>query len=244
MSNTKKAISLNITKFPQNLLIPGINNEIEIHAINSSSKKENFKFDFDGENLKVILKTDNFKDNIEFGPGETKTINLQIEPTTDGYGKLNVNVHWLKIIEYTVKVPKIRETIQVDKANKILGKLALKITEKFEVFNPEEFIIDMNKDVIKQAEKQLKYFREKHQSVPSDDPKSSQILEKIDAYITQLAKGYLSMNNPQKALQLSRMLSNKNQQQELYINLIRAYGLKHIDPAIQIINNLPDLTRY
>ena len=243
MANVDKIISLKITKFPQNLLIPGINNEIIIQAINYSSKKEDFKFDFEGENLNISVKPDNFKSNIEFGPGETKSIDLKLDPTVDGFGKLTINVHWLKIIEYTVKVQKVREAIQTSKIKKILDKQAFKVAEAVEKFNPEDYIIDMKEKVLKQAEQQLGSLTEQYKSSQSSDISSSELLEKMEAYIKQIAKGYLSIDNPQRALKLALMLSDKKEQSNFYLNLIRAYAFKNLDAMIQIVSNLPDLEK-
>jgi len=243
MADTDKIISLKITKFPQNLLIPGINNEIILQAINYSSKKEDFKFDFEGKNLNISVAPDNFKSNIEFGPGETKSIDLKLDPTADGFGKLTINVHWLKIVEYTVKVQKVRETIQTSKIKKILDKQAFKVTETVEKFNPEDYVIDMKEKVLKQAEQQLGSLTEQYKSSQSSDISTSELLEKMEAYIKQIAKGYLSIDNPQRALKLALMLSNKNEQRNFYLNLIRAYALKNLDAMIQIVSNLPDLEK-
>jgi len=65
----------------------------------------------------------------------------------------------------------------------------------------------------------------------------------MEAYIKQIAKGYLSIDNPQRALKLALMLSNKNEQRNFYLNLIRAYALKNLDAMIQIVSNLPDLEK-
>ncbi len=243
MSNADKIISLNITKFPQNLLIPKIDNEISIQAINYSGKKESFKFDFEGENLKINVEPEDFKSNIEFGPGESKSIILKLEPTADGYGKLTINVHWLKIVEITVRVQKVRDSVQTSKIKKILDKQAFKITETVDKFDPKDFIIDMNEKVIKQAEKQLGSLTEQYKSSQSSDISSSELLEKMEAYKKQIAKGYLSINNPQRALKLALMLSNKNEQREFYINLIRAYAIKNLEPSLQIVQNFPDLEK-
>ncbi len=243
MANADKIISLNITKFPQNLLIPGINNEIIIQVINYSSKKEDFKFDLEGENLNINVEPDSFKSNIEFSPGETKSIHLKLDPTTDGFGKLTINVHRLKIIKYTVKVQKMREAIQTSKIKKIFDKQAFKVTETVEKFNPEDYIIDMKEKVLKQAEKQLGLLTEQYKSSQSSDISSSELLEKMEAYIKQIAKGYLSIDNPQRALKLALMLSNKNEQRKFYLSLIRAYALKNLDIMLQIVSNLPDLEK-
>lgn len=70
---------------------------------------------------------------------------------------------------------------------------------------------------------------------------TSQLLEKIEAYIIQLAKGYLSINNPLKALKFALMLSNNSEKLSLYTNLLRAYATRNFETALQIVNNLQDL---
>jgi len=241
MSNADKIISLNITRFPQNLLIPSIDNKITIQAINYSSKQEDFKFDFEGENLNIKLEPDIFKDNIKFDPGENKNITLKLEPTADGFGKLTINVYWLKIVEYTVKVQKVREVIHTSKINNIFKKQAFSIPKTAEIFNPEDFMISMTQDVIKAAEQQLEKLREEFKSLQSMGSANSELRENIDKYIKNIAKGYLSLNNPSRALELALMLSNKNEQVSFYSNLVRAYALKNLDMMLQFVANLQDL---
>ena len=240
MSNTDKIISLNITRFPQNLLIPGIDNIISVQAINNSSNNENFKFSFEGENLEVILESEEYKDQIKFNPGENKTTNLKLVPTADGFGKLTINVDWLKITEYTVKVQKIRDVVQESKFKKILEKYSFSVPKSVEIFNPSDFIIEMSKDVIKKAEQQLENLRKDYNSIVSTGSTDLRLQEDIDKYIKNLAKGYLSANNPLRALELALTLSNKNEQISLYLNLIRSYGSKNLDSSLQIVNNLND----
>ncbi|MFW9989818.1 MAG: hypothetical protein ACFFC3_14290 [Candidatus Odinarchaeota archaeon] len=240
MSDLNKIISLNITKFPQNLLIPGIDNSISIQIINNESKTENFKFEFEGENLSIIVEPIGLKEITEFRPKETKNLELKLEPTSDGFGKLTIKVYWLKITEYSVKVQKIREKIQERKFNKILENYILSDKKSMELFDQNDFIIDMKKDVIKKAEQQLKKLREEYTSLQATGAKNPELLEEIDKYLKNLAKGYLSNNNPTRALELALMLSKKKEKTEFYFNLIRAYGLKNIDSTLQIVNNLSD----
>lgn len=241
MSNVDKIISLNITQFPQNLLISDIDNEIKIQVVNHSSKKETFKLEFEGENLNIVLEPEEFRDHIEFGPGKTKTIDLKLIPTVNGYGKLTINVNWLKIIQFKVKVQKVRDAVPNSKIQKILDRHYLQITQKIEPFDPDNYFIGMTQDVIKKAEKQLKTLREEFETAQSMGSPTSQLLEKIDSYIIQLAKGYLSINSPLKALEFALMLSNKTEQINLYTNLLRAYASKDFNQVVQITTNLHDL---
>jgi hypothetical protein len=241
MSNVNNIISLNISKFPQNLLISGIDNEIKIHAVNISSKKETFKFDFEGENLTIKSEPQEFNNHLEFGPGENKDITLKLNPTADGFGKLIINVNWLKLTEYKVKVQKVREVVPVSKINAILKKYAFTVTKKFELFNSEDFFINMDKNALKKAVQQLKALREEFNSAKSMGSPTSKLTEKIDASIKQIAKGYISINNPQKALDYALMLSNNNEQINFYIDIIRAYASKDFNQMVQLARNLQDL---
>ncbi|MFW9820641.1 MAG: hypothetical protein ACFFE5_13610 [Candidatus Thorarchaeota archaeon] len=241
MSNLDKTISLNVSNFPQNLLIPGIDNEIKIHSLNTSSKKETFKFDFEGENLNIKVEPEEFYNNIEFEPGETKEITLKLKPIADGFGKLIINVNWLKITEFTVKVQKVRDVVPVSKMNSILKSHAFTITEKLDTFNSEDYFIHMDQNVIKKAERELESLRNELNSAQSTGSPTSPLLEKIDASINKIAKGYLSINNPLKALEYALMLSKSTEQIDLYTNLIRAYSFKDFDQMVQMVQNLQDL---
>ncbi|MFX1380500.1 MAG: hypothetical protein ACFFA4_15550 [Promethearchaeota archaeon] len=241
MLNADKIISLNITKFPQNLLISGIDNEVVLQAVNTSNKKETFKFDFEGESLNILVQPEIFNNNIEFGPGETKEIILKLEPISDGFGKLIIIINWLKITEYKVKVQKVRDVVPVSKMNAILKTYVFTSTEDFEIFNPEDYIVNMDQNAIKKTVQQIENFKEELNSAQSIGSPTSQLLEKIDTYIKQIAKGYLSINNPDKALEYALMLFNKTDQNDLYINLIRAYASKDFNQTVQIVRNLQDL---
>jgi len=241
MSNQTKIISLNITQFPQNLLIPEGNNEVLIQVINNSNKNEKFQFAFEGENLKIHMKSEEYKNAIEFSPGETKSIELKLQPTADGSGKLIINAYWLKIIEYTVKVQRVRETVPKSKTNKILDKKKIKISETIDLLHPEDFTTLMSFKEIEQAEKQLKVMKESYKSSKLDSTSNITITD-IDSNIKKLAKGYLSVQNPQKALELALQLSDPNDQINFYYNLVRTYALKNLNEILQLIKNVNDST--
>ncbi len=239
MSNQTKIISLNITQFPQNLLIPDGDNDVSIQVINNSNKNEKFQFAFEGENLNIHIKSEELKNAIEFSPGETKKIELKLNPTADGFGKLIINAYWLKIIEYTVKVQKVRESVPKSKINKILDKKTIKIPETIDLINPEDYFISMSFKEIQQAEKQLESMKESYKS-SNLELTSNITMEDIDSSIKKLAKGYLSLKNPQKALELALQLSDPKEQINFYYNLVRAYAFSNLNEILQLIRNLND----
>ncbi|MFX1572366.1 MAG: hypothetical protein ACFFB0_06420 [Promethearchaeota archaeon] len=240
MSNQTKIISLNITKFPQNLMIPEGNNDVSLQVINNSNKNEKFHFAFEGENLTISVTSENLTNAIDFTPGETKNIDLRLNPTADGFGKLIINVFWLKIVEYTVKVQKVRETVPKSKSNKILDKKSIKIPETIDVLNPEDFTISMSFKDIEQAENELRVMQESYKSSNLDST-SKITIKDIDSHIKKLAKGYIAVQNPHRALELALQLSDPSDQISFYYNLVRTYALKNLNEILQLVNNLNDL---
>ena len=244
MSNLEHIISLKFTKFPQNLLIPDIENNISIQVINNSTKSEKFKFIFEGENLNIKLDSEVFQDIIDFSQGETKNIGLSLEPTIDGSGKLKIEVHQLNIIESTVKVQNVRDSVKTQNFGKIKDNYNLSATESIEKLNPDDYFIEMAKEEINKAEKDLKLMKKQLKSSGSTaNAKNSPVIviEDIDYKIKILAKGYLSNKDPFRALELTSMLSNKEDQIKLYYSLGRAYGMKFLQESIEFIKKIKNL---
>lgn len=246
MSNSATIISLNITKFPQNLLIPDMDNDVSLQVINNSDKKENFKFVFEGENLDINLKSPELKDQIEFAPKETKNIDIRLNPTVNGFGKLTINAYWLKIVEYKVKVQKVREVAPKSKIHKAFENYKFKGAEKIDMINPKEFFLKRTLEELQKVEEQLETMRNNYKSTLSLDSTSTEAfsrvtIEVIDKSIKELAKGHLSNNNLTISLALALELSDPNEQLNFYVNLIRAHAIVHLSEAIQIVKGLNDL---
>ncbi len=231
MSNASSVISLNITQFPQNLIIPNVANVVSIQVINNSSKNENYQFSFEGENLNISVKPDEFNEQVEFGPGETKNIELRLTPTADGFGKLTINANWLKIVQYTVKVQKVRDVASTSKIKQILGKKEYNLSKTIEKLNPNEFFISMDKNELKQLEKQ-------YSSIKRSPERSNQ---EIESMIQQLAKGYLANNNPQKALEFALEIPDNTEKMNFYYNIIRAYASINFDYTFQMVQGISDI---
>ena len=98
MVDSDNPISLTVTKFPHNLIIPNIINTVSIQIRNDLNQESEYKFAFEGENLKVDLKSSDFSNNVKFGPNETKNVNIYLSPLNDGIGKLIINAYWLKLV--------------------------------------------------------------------------------------------------------------------------------------------------
>ncbi len=230
-------ISINITKFPQNLLLPGIDNSVSFQVNNQSTKDEHFKFVFEGENLEIDVNPSEFLDEVLFKPGELKTIQLQLNPTSNGFGKLTVNAYWMKVVEYIVNVEKIRDKIPLSKISRILKNKKFLKPIKSDKFNPKEFLITTNSREIKNVEKQIKDSKElqvNNKSSSAGDFESS---------IKLLAKSYLSIGEFYKALETSLQLTNEGEKIKLYYNLIRANATLNLENTLQAIKNLNDIEK-
>jgi len=245
MSNSSSIISLNITRFPQNLLIPNADNGVNIQVTNNSAKNEKFKFAFEGENLTINLGSADLRDQIEFAPNETKNIDIKLTPEVDGFGKLNISAHWLKIIEYTVKVQRVRETVPKSKIKSLLEKHAFKEAKKFDTLSPKDYIIDITLKELQQGEEQLTIMKNNYNSSLSADPANliqypEVKIEDINDSIRKLARGYFSNKDIFKALEFALKLSDPAEQINFYMKLIRAFAFENLDEAIKIVKNLQD----
>ncbi|TFG25802.1 MAG: hypothetical protein EU532_11340 [Promethearchaeota archaeon] len=228
-----KAISIIFTKFPQNLLIPSIDNLIGFQAINSFNNDEKFKFDFEGENIEINIPKE-LDEEIHFRPGEMKNLDIKLIPTVDGYGTLTFNVNWLKRVEYTVKVKKVREQISKSQIKEILSRNSITFSMETANFNPENYIFEYSSKELKHAEKQLNLMREKYSTNTNSDVK----LKDIDKSISNIAKGYIYHKNPVRALELALEISDEKEKLTLYYNLIRAYAKFDLNGTIEIVKNL------
>ena len=147
ISDPNQVISITITKFPQNLLIPNLENTVSLEVVNNSKKEEHFKFVFEGENLNIKVNPEEFNKEVLFKPGETKKIDLTLKPTADGYGKLTINAYWMKLVEYMVDIQKIRDTISASKINKILKNIQVLEFDDGHGFNSKDFFITSSKSL-------------------------------------------------------------------------------------------------
>ena len=236
-------ISISVTKFPQNLILPDGENSVSFQVINQSDKEEHFKFVFEGENLELDVKPIEFLDEILFKSGETKNIDLLLKPTTNGFGKLTVNAYWMKLVEYTVKVQKIRDSISSSRISQILKDKQFLQSVKRDSFNPKDFIITSNKSEIKNIEKKIKESTVNSTESQNNSQSSSVPKGDIDANLAILAKSYLSIGEFYKALESSLKLTNESEKIELYYSLIRANATLNLDSSLQAIEKLNDLNK-
>jgi len=236
-------ISISVTKFPQNLILPDGENSVSFQVINQSDKEEHFKFVFEGENLELDVKPIEFTEEILFKSGETKNIDLLLKPTTNGFGKLTVNAYWMKLVEYTVKVQKIRDSISSSRISQILKDKQFLQSVKRDSFNPKDFIITSNKSEIKKIEKKIKESTINSTESQNNSQSSSVPKGDIDANLAILAKSYLSIGEFYKALESSLKLTNEREKIELYYSLIRANATLNLDSSLQAIKKLNDLNK-
>ncbi|NHJ21289.1 MAG: hypothetical protein EAX91_10115 [Candidatus Lokiarchaeota archaeon] len=236
-------ISINVTQFPQNLLIPGIDNSVSFQVSNQSTKEEHFKFVFEGENLEIDVKPVEFLEEVLFKPGETKAIKLNLNPTNSGFGKLTVNAYWMRIVEYIVNVQKIREKIPLSKINQILKKKQFLPSIKDDGFDVKNFVITSSKSEVKKIEKQITEISTSTNEAQNNNKSANKSKREIEEKTKILAKSYLSIGEFYKALENSLKLTNEKEKTELYYNLIRANATLNLESTLQAIRDLNDINK-
>ena len=265
ITDPDKTISLQITHLPYNLLIPSIENVLKFQAINRFNKKAFFRFNFEGENLDIVIPNELKKDNIEFGPAESKSFQIKLIPKSDGLGKLTYNVNWMKIVEYTVKVKKVRSVVPSSLIDKILKKIEpLHISKFTDTFNINEYIDSITLKEIEQIEKEYKSNKEEYKSlslfkqniitgqkapvkglkidkkmsIEEVDVRKNQLLKDKQEILRKLAKGYAYNKDIEKSLKFASSLMDEQEKSNLYYSLIRAYASIDLDGAINIIKDI------
>ncbi len=237
MVDTENPISLTVTKFPHNLIIPNIINSVTMQIRNNLNQEAEYKFAFEGENLKVDLKSDEFSSKVKFGPNETKNVNLYLSPLNDGIGKLIINAYWLKLVEQKVKVQKLRESVSTKKIKKILGDKKI-IPPILADFDAKEFFNSTLKSDIKKLEKNIKNLRNELIEAGEESKKNQEI--DLNNNLKELARSYLSIREFNKALETALEISDEKEQLSLYYNLIRAYSVISFEECMQTVAELKD----
>jgi len=237
-SNQSNAISLKISQFPQNLLIPNIDNKVSIEVVNTIGREADFKFEFKGENIDIQVIPEELNGNVKLKANETRKIELKLNPKVDGYGKLIINVYWLKIVEYIEKVQKIRTTISRSNTDKILSQIQKINSKTTDSFNLNDFIVEATKNGIKSTEKEIEALLNQHQE--NSTQTDSMNIKKADMLLKDLAKSYLTVDDIYKALETALKLSKQEEQTQFYYNLIRVYAFKNLEQSLKIIKNLND----
>ena len=245
-------ISISVKKFPQNILLPNVENLVSLEIVNQSDNEEHFKFVFEGEHLEIDVEPSEFKDEVKFAPSEAKTINLMLKPVRDGFGKLIINAYWMKLVYYTVKVQHIRETITTSKINSILKNKQFLQRAESDRFNFNDYKITSSKSDTKKIEKELneliRISSEPQPEVPSQDsellkPNTEVISGKIDDKLKILAKSYVFIGEFEKALETVLQISDEKEKRELYYALIRVNAPNNLDESLQTVKNLKDFKK-
>jgi hypothetical protein len=227
---------------------------ISFQAINYFNTVEKFKFNIQGESLDIQTPSE-LEGEIHFQPGETKTYEVKLVPKTDGFGKFILNVNWLKKVEYTVKVKKIRENASKNRIKKILKNYKISFKERADEFRLEDHIISLDKKEVKKLKKKFENNKTKYeeykalrdqwekqdtQGIQKPEPIQEVGPKEIDAVIKQLIKVELANENLDAALELSSSISDIYERKLQYNNSIRAYSFFDLEKSMELIKNLEE----
>ncbi|MBD3256478.1 MAG: hypothetical protein GF383_15390 [Candidatus Lokiarchaeota archaeon] len=120
--------------------------------------------------------SEDLKKEITLNSGESKDFDVSLIPSLNGKGTFRINVEWLKLVEYKIKVQKVREQIEKSKLSEILGKYSLSYSVKPPVFE-KDFLEEMTEPELDQLEKAIDSKKkilktQKRQTKKSDEHKT------------------------------------------------------------------------
>ncbi len=244
MSQTQNIVGLNFLNFPQKLLIPDQDFQLNFQIINNSPNSELYQIIINGENIDII-QSEYFPKGIQFKAKETKQFQVKLRSKVNGQGKLIFNINHLKTVKYIVKVQKIREVVSISKINEIFGKEYITSTDMEDLFFKDEYIVNMSENEIQEALSKL--------DLPDEPPVGSEYgvesqplsfpAEQKQLLIKKIAKAYFTKKELLKAFRIIERLSNDNQKWDLYSDLVRAYPFINIKEAIKYASVIPNKER-
>ncbi len=122
---TKKShsdsISIELTNYPQSLLLGNQDFELKFSVKSNSESKESFAFKFSSTTSDISVDK-SFLKGTSINPGETKIVPVSIKPRIEGLTDFNVIAYHQKKIEFKTMEWKIRKNVEKSIISKIIGK--------------------------------------------------------------------------------------------------------------------------
>jgi hypothetical protein len=241
-SYNNNVISVETIQFPQHLLLPSIKNILKLRIINNSDKEQNVRLDISGERVDITLKNGD-ADTISIPANKNIILDLEITPKADGFGIISIGVEWLKVIQFTVKVQKVRETVPSKKLNEIWEKYTLSASLQPQSFDPNKFLLDLSKGEMKKLNKGIcKLEDELQETSPEEAIKITDLHNELNECLESLVKAYIHNQDFDNALSIIREHSNEQNMQDLLRNAIRAYFFIDFESMVNAIDLIDDVS--
>ncbi len=241
MSQSQNIARLDFINFPQKILIPNQDFQLNFQITNNSANSELYKLIISGENIEIIQSEELIK-GIQFKENETQQFKINLRPKIDGQGKITFNITHLKTVQYTVKVQKIREIVSISKINEIFGKEYISSSDMEDLFFKDEFVVNMSDIEIQEALNKL--------DLPDEPPVASEYSEELSSpfcppeqkniIIKKIAKAYFTKKELVKSFKIIERLSDVNERWNLYSDLVRAYAIINVKEAVDYAGVIPD----
>lgn len=236
-------ISIETIQFPHHLLVPSLKNILKLRITNNSDKEEKVKLDISGERVE-IKKLNTEKSEISIPPNQNKIIELQIIPKVDGFGVVSINAEWLKIVQFTVKVQKVREKVPSNKLDNIWKKYEPSPRFQKEDFDPNEFIQELSKGEIKKLNKNICNIEDELEETPSQEAiKITDLTNELRECLKSLVKAYMYNKEFDNALSTIKKFPNEDNKKKYLKNIIRTYffiDFENMANAIDLIDDVED----
>ncbi|MBD3195750.1 MAG: hypothetical protein GF317_11880 [Candidatus Lokiarchaeota archaeon] len=241
MSNTdsQNIISFRFIQFPQHLIVKNVENTVSMEMVSESTTAECFRLFLKGENLEIKF-LDGFKDEFELNSSQKKTVKANLIPTRDGFGKLTIELFWLKKIEYTAEVQKVREKLPEGILSRLFSEYEVESKEEQTSFNYKKYFNELSKSGLKGLEKRIEEIEELLESNESEVSKNASkgdLLLELDESIKNLAYAYLSRGGLKKAIEILQTLKDNDDKKTAINNLIRAFAYEDLEAIISFMDD-------
>ncbi|MBD3215165.1 MAG: hypothetical protein GF311_21340 [Candidatus Lokiarchaeota archaeon] len=240
-SYNNNVINVETIQFPQHLLLPSVQNILKLRIINNSDKQENVRLNISGERVDITIKNSD-SDTISIPQNDNKVLDLEILPKADGFGIISIEVEWFKVVQFTVKVQKVRENVPTEKTNEIWQKYTPPPSLEPEGFDPNEFLLDLSKGEIKKLNKGICKLEDELEDTPPEEAiKIADLKNELSECLQSLIKAYIHNQEFDNALSIIREHSNEQNKEYLLRNAIRAYFFIDFESMISAIDLIDDV---
>lgn len=234
-------IIIDITQFPHHLLLPSTSNIIKLRITNNSDKQKNMKLEASGHNLDLSF-INLTEETFSIPPQNNQIIEIELVPKAKGNGIISINVEWLKKVQFTVKIQKIRENVPEKKLDKILKTYEISSNLQPDPIRSDKYTLELSNSEVKKLTKNISRIKEELKLTPSEEAiKTVELYKELDVCQKTLVKGCINNKEFDEALSIIKTFPNEENKKEFLRNIIRTNFFIDFDTMLKAIDLIEDI---